>query len=92
MLKKKWAILWVVRYAPIELVLGLTLFLAGSFGLHSCVEASKADLPFESVVTAFGIWPWLLTLLVGLGAILYAWNIGTGVKMLHDSLERVTAK
>ncbi|KGH08327.1 hypothetical protein P608_18320 [Comamonas thiooxydans] len=43
-------------------------------------------------MTAFGIWPWLLTLLVGLGAILYAWNIGTGVKMLHDSLERITAK
>lgn len=92
MLRKKWAILWVLRFAPVELLLGVLLFLGGAFGLNSCVEAHQADLPFDSVVTVFGIWPWLFMLLVGLGAILYAWTIGTGVKMLHDGLERVKAK
>lgn len=70
---------FVLRFYGLEFVGGLATLILALFGLDNFTP-DPPDLPFESLISMLGVWPYLVGIAAGAFFAVYAWRRGSALR------------
>ncbi|MEQ0776507.1 hypothetical protein ABLT15_29790 [Paraburkholderia tropica] len=77
----KWNLTWVLRFAPVRFICGLLLFVLSIYMLCGAVDAGTSNAAFVAAPFAFGVFPWIVVLGVGVVLVVWAWWEGQKARL-----------